>query len=92
MDVVTMSTIRLLRHPLPMAAPLRVIPAVARASIVSHFPYPPASSWSLVVYPFSFLAVHNYMDYTHDSCMDGFTPGQITRFQSQIATYRGITV
>jgi len=87
-----MSQIRLLRLPLPMAAPLRVIPAViARALIVSHFPYPPAPSWSLVAYLLSFLAVHNYMDYTHDSCMDGFTPGQITRFQSQIATYRGIT-
>jgi len=31
------------------------------------------------------------MDYTDDSCMTEFTPGQITRLKSQIATYRGIT-
>jgi len=36
--------------------------------------------------------VHNYMDYSDDSCMNNFTPGQITRIKSQIATYRGIRV
>jgi hypothetical protein len=36
--------------------------------------------------------IHNYMDYSDDSCMDNFTPGQVTRLQSQIATYRGIVV
>jgi len=30
------------------------------------------------------------MDYSDDSCMNNFTPGQCTRLTSQIATYRGI--
>jgi hypothetical protein len=34
--------------------------------------------------------IHNYMDYTDDSCMNQFTPGQATRLKAQIATYRGI--
>ncbi|KAG8777829.1 hypothetical protein FRC12_000189 [Ceratobasidium sp. 428] len=34
--------------------------------------------------------IHNYMDYSYDSCMYEFTAGQITRLKSQIATYRGI--
>ncbi|CAE6508343.1 unnamed protein product [Rhizoctonia solani] len=34
--------------------------------------------------------IHNYMDYTYNSCMREFTPGQITRMKSQVATYRGI--
>ncbi|KAJ3506282.1 hypothetical protein NLJ89_g6960 [Agrocybe chaxingu] len=34
--------------------------------------------------------IHNYMDYTDDSCMDHFTPGQITRLKAQVATYRQI--
>ena len=33
---------------------------------------------------------HNYMDYSDDSCMNNFTPGQCSRLTSQIATYRGI--
>ncbi|CAE6437807.1 unnamed protein product [Rhizoctonia solani] len=36
--------------------------------------------------------IHNYMDYSYDSCMYEFTAGQITRLKSQIATYRGISV
>ena len=44
-----------------------------------------------VTYSLSFPAIHNYMDYTDDSCMEGFTPGQIQRLQQQISTYRGIT-
>ncbi|CAE6426544.1 unnamed protein product, partial [Rhizoctonia solani] len=36
--------------------------------------------------------IHNYMDYSYDSCMYEFTAGQITRLKSQIATYRGINV
>ncbi|KAH8999395.1 Metalloprotease [Lactarius akahatsu] len=36
--------------------------------------------------------IHNYMDYSIDSCMNQFTAGQITRFKSQLATYRGISV
>ncbi|KAH9482439.1 Extracellular metalloprotease [Psilocybe cubensis] len=35
--------------------------------------------------------IHNFMDYSDDSCMTEFTAGQITRLRSQIATYRGIS-
>jgi len=34
--------------------------------------------------------VHNYMDYTDDSCMDSFTEGQAARMRGQIRLYRGI--
>ncbi|KAG8903469.1 hypothetical protein FRB99_003247 [Tulasnella sp. 403] len=34
--------------------------------------------------------IHNFMDYTYDSCMDQFSPGQIVRLKAQIATFRGI--
>ncbi|KAJ2915016.1 hypothetical protein MD484_g5383, partial [Candolleomyces efflorescens] len=34
--------------------------------------------------------IHNYMDYSYDSCMTEFTPGQTARLTSQIATYRGL--
>ncbi|KAG6845004.1 hypothetical protein H0H87_001776 [Tephrocybe sp. NHM501043] len=36
--------------------------------------------------------IQNFMDYTDDSCMTGFTPGQITRMKAQIRTYRGINI
>ncbi|KII95893.1 hypothetical protein PLICRDRAFT_48819 [Plicaturopsis crispa FD-325 SS-3] len=36
--------------------------------------------------------IHNYMDYSYDSCMTEFTDGQATRLQGQIRTYRGIDV
>ncbi|PPQ92363.1 hypothetical protein CVT25_008713, partial [Psilocybe cyanescens] len=34
--------------------------------------------------------IHNFMDYSYDSCMTEFTSGQTTRMNSQLATYRGI--
>ncbi|KAG8776651.1 hypothetical protein FRC12_000799 [Ceratobasidium sp. 428] len=36
--------------------------------------------------------IHNFMDYSYDSCMNEFTPGQIKRIQQQIRLYRGIQV
>lgn len=88
LEVVTTSLIPLLKLPPPLAAPLHVIPALARAKIVSQLLV--SSPWNFVTDPLSFSAVHNYMDYSDDSCMNNFTPGQITRLQSQISTYRGI--
>ncbi|KAK0438941.1 metalloprotease [Armillaria borealis] len=36
--------------------------------------------------------IHNYMDYSYDSCMTEFTTGQATRMRMQVQTYRGITI
>ncbi|KAG8898034.1 hypothetical protein FRB99_007695 [Tulasnella sp. 403] len=36
--------------------------------------------------------IHNFMDYSYDSCMNQFTPGQFKRIKHQIAVYRGIKV
>ncbi|KAG6866513.1 hypothetical protein C0991_003057 [Blastosporella zonata] len=36
--------------------------------------------------------IHNFMDYTDDSCMTEFTAGQAARAKSQVATYRGISI
>ncbi|CAE6484900.1 unnamed protein product [Rhizoctonia solani] len=35
--------------------------------------------------------IHNYMDYSDDSCMTEFTAGQATRLKSQMSTYRGVS-
>jgi len=37
-------------------------------------------------------AIHNFMDYSDDSCMTQFSPGQITRLQAQLRTYRSIDI
>lgn len=34
--------------------------------------------------------IRNYMDYSDDSCMTEFTPGQVVRLTTQISTYRGV--
>ncbi|KAH8113192.1 metalloprotease [Phellopilus nigrolimitatus] len=36
--------------------------------------------------------VHNFMDYSNDTCRTEFTPGQIQRFKDQLRLYRNITV
>jgi len=34
--------------------------------------------------------IQNFMDYTDDSCMNNFTPGQTQRLQDQLRTYREV--
>jgi hypothetical protein len=53
---------------------------------------PEPSPWTLVPHLIFFSAVQNYMDYSNDSCMNNFTPGQTARIKSQISTYRGINL
>ncbi|KAJ7488333.1 metalloprotease [Mycena latifolia] len=36
--------------------------------------------------------IHNYMDYTVDSCYTEFTAGQMTRLKGQMSTYRGVAL
>ncbi|KAI0676996.1 Metalloprotease [Trametes maxima] len=36
--------------------------------------------------------IHNYMDYSDDSCMTSFSAGQITRMTAQLRTYRSINI
>ncbi|TKY88429.1 hypothetical protein EX895_002781 [Sporisorium graminicola] len=33
-------------------------------------------------------SIHNYMDYSYDSCMTGFTSGQTTRLSAAMSSYR----
>jgi hypothetical protein len=49
-----------------------------------------SSRRSPVTHNSSFPAIHNYMDYSDDSCLNNFTPGQIVRLRDQIAAFRGI--
>jgi len=37
-------------------------------------------------------AIHNFMDYSDDVCLTGFTAGQIKRLRAQLRTYRNINV
>ncbi len=32
--------------------------------------------------------IHNYMDYTYDTCYEEFTPNQVTRINSYWSSYR----
>lgn len=34
--------------------------------------------------------IRNFMDYSDDSCMDGFTRGQASRMKAQLRAYRGV--
>ncbi|KAF4601924.1 hypothetical protein EYR40_005125 [Pleurotus pulmonarius] len=34
--------------------------------------------------------IHNFMDYSFDSCLNEFTPGQVERLQAQMRTFRGV--
>ncbi|KAF8154261.1 Metalloprotease [Crassisporium funariophilum] len=34
--------------------------------------------------------IENFMDYSYDSCMTTFSPGQVVRLKDQIATYRDV--
>lgn len=44
------------------------------------------SVWNLIG------TAENFMDYTDDSCMTGFTKGQAKRIKAQLRTFRGIDV
>lgn len=36
------------------------------------------------------VLLDNYMDYSDDSCMNQFTPGQVARLRAQMWIYRGL--
>ena len=76
------------RHPklLLRKAVLQIAkPALAHRALipfVRHLPFVRSVSPDVLV--------GNFMDYTDDSCMDGFTPGQAKRLRDQIVAYRGV--
>jgi hypothetical protein len=86
---VTSSMILPLRLSPPLAALLDAIPALTiLVLIVSRLLH--LHSRNPVAHNSSFPAIHNYMDYSDDSCLNNFTPGQIVRLRDQIAAFRGI--
>ena len=86
---VTSSMTPLPRPRPPLAALLRATPAPVEDLIRKSLEQPP-SKWH--AYSRDWVdSIHNYMDYSDDSCMNNFTPGQCTRLKSQIATYRGLS-
>jgi hypothetical protein len=61
-------------------------PGVDRMSTFTSLPV------NSVIHHLSFPAVHNYMGFSDDACMNNFTPGQIVRLKQQIGLFRGITI
>lgn len=82
---VTSFPILLLRSHPPSVVPLSATPVYPNpGSIVSFIVL--KSSIMLIIR----LAIHNFMDYTDDSCMNSFTKGQTARLRDQISIYRKI--
>jgi len=67
--------------PAPEEAP---IPFVSRVVIIEFV--------DLKMLIHKLLFADNFMDYTDDSCMTGFTKGQAKRLKAQLRTYRGVNV
>jgi hypothetical protein len=42
--------------------------------------------------PLNLFLPDNYMDYSDDSCMTEFTPGQVDRLKLALSTYRSLSV
>jgi hypothetical protein len=73
------------KPPLPMAALL----TATLAPVVAVTPLVCAAA--LLKPPVKLTPpAENFMDYSDDSCMSSFTPGQTTRLKKQLATYRRI--
>jgi len=84
-DATTGSAITLLILPRNPVAPRDVqrarthAPATVLISSVSNIIF----KWVHVL-----MSTDNFMDYSHDSCMDSFTPGQIERMHQSIRAFR----